>query len=125
LGRQCQVWVEIGAVYNGSCKPQPCYKQKDNYGTAVGLAYCWAAKANFGWRLGPFIMSPVNHSPAINYNTTKPIVAYPILYLTPLCPPHYTITQEVYKLWRVTYGYVVNKPQQGQHGVMGIGYMEN
>jgi len=25
--------VEIGAVYNGSCKPQSCEKQKDNYST--------------------------------------------------------------------------------------------
>jgi len=26
--------VEIGVVYNGSCKPQSCQKQKDNYSTA-------------------------------------------------------------------------------------------
>jgi len=26
--------VEIGAVYNGSCKPQSCQKQKDKYSTA-------------------------------------------------------------------------------------------
>jgi len=32
-GRQSQLWVEIGAVYNGSCKPQSCQKQKDNYST--------------------------------------------------------------------------------------------
>jgi len=34
LGRQSQLWVEIGAVYSVSCKPQPCQKQKDNYSTA-------------------------------------------------------------------------------------------
>jgi len=33
-GRQNQLWVEIGAVYNGFCKPQSCQKQKDNYSTA-------------------------------------------------------------------------------------------
>jgi len=27
--------VEIGAVYNGFCKPQSCQKQKDNYRTAL------------------------------------------------------------------------------------------
>jgi len=27
--------VEIGAVYNGFCKPQSCQKQKDNYSTEV------------------------------------------------------------------------------------------
>jgi len=25
--------VEIGAVYNGFCKPKSCQKQKDNYST--------------------------------------------------------------------------------------------
>jgi len=30
LGRQSQFWVEIGAVFNGFCKPQSCQKQKDN-----------------------------------------------------------------------------------------------
>jgi len=31
--------VEIGAVYNGFCKPQSCQKQKDNYSTAyIGYA---------------------------------------------------------------------------------------
>jgi len=29
-----------------------------------------AAKVNFGWKLGPFIMAPVNHSPARNKKTT-------------------------------------------------------
>jgi len=33
LGRQSQHWVEIGAVYNSSCKPQSCQKQKDKYST--------------------------------------------------------------------------------------------
>jgi len=27
-GRQSQLWVEFGVVYNGSCKPQSCQKQK-------------------------------------------------------------------------------------------------
>jgi len=33
--------VEIGAVYNGSCKPQSCQKQKDNYSTVPfpGIMY--------------------------------------------------------------------------------------
>jgi len=29
--------VEIGAVYNGFCKPQSCQKQKDNYSTANNI----------------------------------------------------------------------------------------
>jgi len=29
-----------------------------------------AAKVNSGWKLGPFIMAPVNHSPARNKKTT-------------------------------------------------------
>jgi len=33
-GHQSQLWAEFGAVYNGSCKPQSCQKQKDNYSTA-------------------------------------------------------------------------------------------
>jgi len=33
-GRQIQLWVEIGFVYNVSCKPQSCQKQKNNYSTA-------------------------------------------------------------------------------------------
>jgi len=33
MGRQSQLWVEIGAVCNGSCKLQSCQKQKDNYST--------------------------------------------------------------------------------------------
>jgi len=36
-GRQSQLWVEIGAVYNGFCKPQFCQKQKDNYSTAYNF----------------------------------------------------------------------------------------
>jgi len=35
LGRESKLWVKIGAVYNGSCKPQSCQKQKDNYSTAT------------------------------------------------------------------------------------------
>jgi len=34
-----QFWVEIGAVYNGFCKPQSCQKQKDNYSTAYKLYF--------------------------------------------------------------------------------------
>jgi len=33
--------VEIGAVYNDSCQPQSCQKQKDNYSTVS------AAKDNY------------------------------------------------------------------------------
>jgi len=40
LGRQSQLWVEIGAVYNGSCKPQSCQNQKDNYITS-STSYLW------------------------------------------------------------------------------------
>jgi len=36
-GLQSQIWVEIGAVYNGFCKPQSCQKQKDNYSTAGSI----------------------------------------------------------------------------------------
>jgi len=32
-GRQSQLWVEVGVVYNGSCNPQSCQKQKYNYST--------------------------------------------------------------------------------------------
>jgi len=32
-GHHSQFLVEIGAVYNGFCKPQSCQKQKDNYST--------------------------------------------------------------------------------------------
>jgi len=37
LGPPSQLWVEIGAIYNGSCKPQSCQKQKDNYSTAYKI----------------------------------------------------------------------------------------
>jgi len=32
-GRQSQLWVEMGAVNNGSCKAQSGQKQKDNDST--------------------------------------------------------------------------------------------
>jgi len=38
-GRQSQLWVEFGAVYNGSCKPQSCQKQKYKYST-VFIWWC-------------------------------------------------------------------------------------
>jgi len=33
-----------------------------------------AAKVNFGWKLGPFIMASVNQSPARNKKTTTALV---------------------------------------------------
>jgi len=33
-----------------------------------------AAKVNFGWKLGPFILAPVNHSPARIKKTTTALV---------------------------------------------------
>jgi len=33
-----------------------------------------AAKVSFGWKLGPFILAPVNHSPARNKYTTTALV---------------------------------------------------
>jgi len=38
MGRQSKLWVKIGAVYNDSCKPPSCQKQKDNYSTAAMAA---------------------------------------------------------------------------------------
>jgi len=39
-------------------------------------ASCGATKVNFGWKLGPFIMAPVNHSPARNQKTTTALVIH-------------------------------------------------
>jgi len=33
-----------------------------------------ATKVNFGWKLGPFIIAPVNHSPASNKMTTTALL---------------------------------------------------
>jgi len=46
------------------------------------VAYGGAAKVNFGWKLGPFIMAPVNHSPARNKNTTTALLTYNALDLS-------------------------------------------
>jgi len=40
-GPQSKLWVEIGAIYNGSCKPQSCQKQKDNYSTDYVILLCY------------------------------------------------------------------------------------
>jgi len=39
--------VEIGAAYMGSCKPQSCQKQKDNYSTGYKAAMKYVSSGGF------------------------------------------------------------------------------